>query len=159
MKTPTLSPQQAADRAGVSRKAIMDAIKADKVRAWKSNESGRWEVVAASLQTWAEARTTRRAVTYDDTTSKEVAGGTDELVSLRAERDEAKIEARLAAKDVERLTVQLDREREALSREQDTVADLRRRLDKAEEQVRALTPLPKQDGILSRIKSAWTGKA
>ena len=159
MKDTTLSPQQAADRAGVSRKAIMDAIKADKVRAWKSNESGRWEVVAASLQAWAEARTTRRAVTYDDTTSKEVAGGADELVSLRAERDEARIEARLAAKDVERLTVQLDREREALSREQDTVADLRRRLDKAEEQIHALTPLPKKEGVLERIKSAWIAKA
>lgn len=153
-----LSPQQAADRAGVSRKAIMDAIKAEKIRAWKSNESGRWEVVPESLQTWIEARTTRGAVTLDVTNPSSVAVEQDEVVKLRAERDEAILEARLAAKDVQRLTVLLDREREAVAHEQDAVADLRRRLDGADERVRALTPLPKQTGLLGRLREALMGR-
>lgn len=153
----TLSPQQAADRAGVSRKAIMDAIKADKVRAWKSNENGRWEVVPDSLQAWMEGRTIPRTVTSNGTSVRTVPANADEVAGLQAERDEARIEARLAAKDVESLTAQLNREREVVAREQDTVSDLRRRLDAAEDQVRALTSAGRKAGLLERLKGAFKG--
>ena len=50
-----LSPQKAADRAGVSRKTIMDQIVAGKLPAHRNNQN-RWQIQPEDLERWLEGR-------------------------------------------------------------------------------------------------------
>lgn len=54
-----LSPQKAADRAGVSRKTIMDAITSQKLHAIRDNRN-RWQIAEDDLERWMEGRTDRK---------------------------------------------------------------------------------------------------
>lgn len=57
MSTPTprpLSPEAAAQLAGVSRRTIMRALKAQEIKALRDNH-GRWRIDAQSFENWADA--------------------------------------------------------------------------------------------------------
>ena len=54
-----LTPQKAANKAGVSRKTIMDAIAAGKITAKRDNRN-RWQIDDADLQRWMDAREPRQ---------------------------------------------------------------------------------------------------
>lgn len=53
-----LTPQKAADKAGVSRKTIMDAITAGKINAKRDNRN-RWQIEEPDLQRWMDSREIR----------------------------------------------------------------------------------------------------
>lgn len=69
-----LSPQKAADRAGVSRKTIMDQIHAGKLNATRNNHN-RWQIAPEDLDTWLSDRAPVKKTesitdTYSDTLKK-----------------------------------------------------------------------------------------
>lgn len=55
MTVTTLSPQQAADRASVSRGTIMNAIKDKSLTAFRDNRN-RWQITADNLSEWMTGR-------------------------------------------------------------------------------------------------------
>ena len=64
-----LTPQKAADVAGVSRKTIMDAVNAHYLHAVRNNR-GHWQISETDLQAWMDGRETKAPTTKtDDTTS------------------------------------------------------------------------------------------
>lgn len=135
MTTTTLSPEQAATRAGCSRSSIRRALASGELRAIRDN-IGCWRIEGATLDDWASLRRPpghQRPTTA--TTSPEATTEAGETTSLRAERDGARIE--VAGLRVE-------------------VAQLRERLDEARADrdrwhTIAVTPRP---GVLARLVAA-----
>lgn len=60
-----LSPQKAADKAGVSRATITNAIKSERLRARRGNE-GRWLISPEALEAWMTDRPTVSKSDTDD---------------------------------------------------------------------------------------------
>lgn len=129
-----LTLRQAADECSVSRSTIHRALKSGKMSGSK-DDNGAWSIDPAELMR-AFPRDKHEPAQGDST--GHTGGGADEGAAV------------LAVK-VEMLTDQLERERE-------TVEDLRRRLDKAEERVFALSgPLTAgkpEKGLWGRLRGA-----
>ena len=66
-----LTPQKAADTAGVSRKTIMDAINAHYLHAIKNNR-GHWQIAETDLQAWMDGRETKVTATKPNATTSDV---------------------------------------------------------------------------------------
>ena len=78
-----LSPQKAAERAGVSRKTIMDNIHAGKLKAARNNLN-RWQITPEDLQAWLAYRVpTNKTDTTTDTYSETLKELEKENVSLK----------------------------------------------------------------------------
>ena len=96
-----LSPQKAANQAGVSRKTIMDQIHAQKLNATRNNHN-RWQITEEDLQVWLDSRSnTKKTATLTDTY-------TDTLKELEKENISLKISLEAA----ERLVAELKEDRE-----------------------------------------------
>jgi hypothetical protein len=76
-----MTPQQAADIAGVSRKSIMDAINALKINAKRDNRN-RWQIEDEELRRWMDTRPIRKVA--DSTTEVAVIDSVE--VSVLSER-------------------------------------------------------------------------
>ena len=135
----TLTLRQASDKCGKSRSTVHRALKSGKLSGSR-DEDGTWSIDAAELARvfpWDVHEHGQR----DDTGHG---------------RDETGNSSAVLAVKVEMLEQQLDRER-------DIVEDLRRRLDRAEERVFALSaPLPtrrQQEGpqrrLWERVRGLW----
>lgn len=102
-----LVPQKAADRAGVSRKTIMDAIKTQKLYAIRDN-GNRWQIKEDDLAQWIGDRSGRVVSPPPTNTSVEVSLVTERLVAAEAhaarleallEKQEADFRERLSQRD------------------------------------------------------------
>ena len=135
----TLTLRQAADKCGKSRSTVHRALKSGKLSGSR-DEDGTWSIDAAELA---------RVFPWDVHEHGQRDG-------MGHARDEAGDSSAVLAVKVEMLQQQLERER-------DTVEDLRRRLDRAEERVFALSaPSPTrgqqegpQEGLWERVKGLW----
>ena len=76
-----MTPQQAADIAGVSRKSIMDAINALKINAKRDNRN-RWQIEDEELKRWMDTRPIKKVA--DSTTEVSVISSVE--VSVLSER-------------------------------------------------------------------------
>ena len=65
-----LTPQKAADTAGVSRKTIMDAINAHYLHAIQNNRR-RWQIAETDLQAWMDGREIKVTATKPDATTSD----------------------------------------------------------------------------------------
>lgn len=135
----TLTLRQAADKCGKSRSTIHRALKSGKMSGSRSDE-GTWRIDPAELKRvfpWDGHEHVRRDVTEH---RQDGAGDSSAVLAVK----------------VDMLEQQLERERE-------TVDDLRRRLDKAEDRVLALSapslPTKQQDspqrGLWGRLRGLW----
>jgi len=133
----TLTLRQAADRCGKSRSTVHRALKSGKLSGSR-DEDGTWSIDAAELARvfpWDAHEHGQR-----DVMEQSGDGNGSAVLAVR----------------VEMLEQQLERER-------DTVEDLRRRLDRAEERVFALSaPSPArgrqegpQKGLWERVRGLW----
>lgn len=116
-----LSLRQAAELCGASRSTIHRALQNGKLSGQRT-EDGAWSIDAAELARvfpWDVSGTDQR-----DTVDRGRDGGEDR----GADRERIAVQA-----------VQITMLQQQLEREQETVADLRRRLDRAEDRVLALT--------------------
>lgn len=78
-----LSPQKAAERAGVSRKTIMDNIHAGKIKAARNNLN-RWQIAPEDLEAWLADRVpTNKTDTNTNTYSETLRELEKENVSLK----------------------------------------------------------------------------
>ena len=132
---PMLSPQKAALRVGVSRQTVVNAIKSGKLEGRRNNNNA-WLIAPSDLDRWAEGRNAKHVKSSSPTT--QTLTGTSTATLHQKEVEIARLEERLRASDhkVIDMQVQLDRERQ-------TVDDLRRRLDRAENRLSETHP-PKQ---------------
>lgn len=143
-----LTLRQAAEQCGASRSTIHRALKSGKMSGLRA-EDGAWDIDPAELA---------RVFPWD-------VSGTAKGDEEGQSRDRVGEQEAVLTVKVEMLERQLERERE-------TVDDLRRRLDRAEERVLALTaPLPSaaggepvgaarerpQTGLWGRLKAALKG--
>ena len=129
--------RQAADECGKSRSTIHRALQSGKLSGSR-NDDGSWDIDPSELA---------RVFPWD--TQEHAQRDTAETA-----RDGENSNAQVLAVKVEMLEEQLGRERE-------TVEDLRRRLDKAEERAFALAaPYPKaraEMGLWGRLRALWRG--
>lgn len=99
-----VSPQQAADRAGVSRRTIMVAIEGKSLKAHRNNRN-HWQIAPEDLEAWIDGRGGKPAPAppeVSDTRTEptvEVARLTEQLKS--AEDRIADLEARLEKQDAD----------------------------------------------------------
>jgi molecular chaperone GrpE (heat shock protein) len=100
------SPQKAADIAGVSRTAIMSAIKSGKLLS-KKNNRGHHRIAPEELNRWIEGRGGRRQTESASATDTQTA---TEIAVLREQ-------LKASLKDADNLREQLEREWEQLERE------------------------------------------
>ena len=135
MVVPMLSPQKAALRAGVSRQTVVNAIKSGKLEGRRNNNNA-WLIAPSDLDRWAEGRNAKHVQPSSPTT--QTLTDTSTATLHHKELEIARLEERLRASDhkVIDMQAQLDRERQ-------TVDDLRRRLDRAENRLSETRP-PKQ---------------
>lgn len=134
-----LTLRQAADLCGRSRSTIHRAVESGKLSA-KKDETGAWRVDPAELArvfTWA---------------AHEQQNGQDRTPNEHPSPDAALLSLKVTMLE------------QQLAREQETVQDLRKRLDKAEERLLALTPPPApaepqqpKRGLLGRLAAALKG--
>lgn len=110
-----LTPQEAADMAGVSRPSIMSAIKSGKLVAARANAGNKWQISEEQLQNWMASRTPRKAVekpSISDSYSEELERRNKELQSevdaltVRLEASKALAEERLRTLDVLNRTIE-----------------------------------------------------
>ena len=83
----TLSPQQAADKAGVSRRTIMIAIEKKALHARRDNRN-HWKIEKSDLEEWMEARMKSPTDTTTDIPVEQVSPKTNLMVEnsgLKAE--------------------------------------------------------------------------
>lgn len=141
---PTLSPKQAADRAGVTRRAIMAAIERGKLKAQRNNLNY-WRVDADSLTLWIEGRQDRAAPSVE-TVPGSIAVPTGESISPEAV-EVARLEERLrAAED------QLQAERDRGERDRaDHAKALERHERERAELVELLREAQRPRGLLERL--------
>ena len=114
-----VSPQKAADQAGVSRRTIMVAIENHDLEATRNNRN-HWQIDPADLSKWIEDRDSRinnRHDTYSESISSTISG---EVVALRVAN--ARLEAQLEAAAV-RIT-NLERQLEGRDTDYQTVVSL-----------------------------------
>jgi excisionase family DNA binding protein len=101
LEVSVLSPQKAANQAGVSRKTIMDQIHAQKLNATRNNHN-RWQITEEDLQAWLDSRAnTKKTVTSPDTYA-------DTLKKIEKENVALKVSLEAA----ERLVAELKEDRE-----------------------------------------------
>lgn len=89
-----VSPQKAADRAGVSRRTVMVAIEGFKLKAIRDNRN-RWQIDPDDLSRWIDERDTSHDATTAGSTDTPTDGSSAADVELRIEN--ARLEARLEA--------------------------------------------------------------
>ena len=83
LEVAVLSPQKAAERAGVSRKTVMDQIHAGKLKAERNNLN-RWQIAPDDLEAWLSYRVaTRKTDTTTDTYTETLRQLEKENVSLK----------------------------------------------------------------------------
>lgn len=83
LEVAVLSPQKAAERAGVSRKTIMDQIHAGKLKAARNNLN-RWQIAPEDLEAWLSDRVpARKTDTITDTYTETLRQLEKENVSLK----------------------------------------------------------------------------
>lgn len=117
MSLTTLTPQQAADRAEVSRGTIMNAIKSGHLIAWRDNRN-RWQIDPDELSKWLSDRTdiatdnavspdSQRLAFVDENTIRiavleaELKGKDQRIADLERDRDDWKAQAQeLARRDI-----------------------------------------------------------
>ena len=111
-----LTPQKAADVAGVSRKTVMDAINAHYLHAVRNNR-GHWQITETDLQTWMDGREPKLTATSSSATT------IDKSVEV------AVIQERLVAaeKQTEIYRQQLDQERTEKAKLMDMLTEAQRR--------------------------------
>lgn len=133
-----LSLRQAAELCGASRSTIHRALQSGKLSG-RRTEEGAWSIDAAELARvfpWDVSGTDQR-----DTADR----GRDGDADKGADRERIAVQA-----------IQITMLQQQLEREQATVEDLRRRLDRAEDRVLALTaPLPSAKPEEPRQGSLW----
>ena len=128
--TTGLTLRQAADRCGKSRSTVHRALKNGKLSGSR-DEDGTWSIAPSELARvfpWDVSGSGQ----WDATGRPRESDGTAEDRAESGSISKAETEAAVLAVRVEMLEQQLERER-------DTVEDLRKRLDKAEDRVLALT--------------------
>ena len=100
-----LTPQAAADRAGVGRTTIMRALEADEIKAVRSN-NGRWRITPEAVDDWMSMRPARTVVrespssSTDTDDSQKLVDARIEIAALTAER--SGLQDRLADAHAER---------------------------------------------------------
>lgn len=177
----TLSPREAARIAGCGRTTITRALTSRALPAIRGND-GAWSIRRDDLDRWTADRATpvqdtARSMTetapgpgLDLETSNRLAAAeatvrqmAERIADLKAERDRQAADFQ-AERDW--MLIQAERDRAALEREQETVDDLRKRLDRAEERVLALSapsvqPAPQaaQEWPSERLEAAEPPKA
>lgn len=78
-----LSPQKSAERAGVSRKTVMDQIHSGKLKAARNNLN-RWQIAPEDLEAWLSDRVpARKTDTITDTYTETLRQLEKENVSLK----------------------------------------------------------------------------
>lgn len=173
-----MTPAQAAQKAGTSRWTIMRAINAQQLRATRDNRN-QWRITSEDLAAWQGAHPAHSVHTVQEVDAAHPAQASahlnkalqDEVDSLR--RDLAVVTDQLGreralADDLRGLLAQEQQDR-AQEREtmRETIADLRKSRDRAEERILALVapaaaerpsrvlpglePSRSQRGILSRL--------
>lgn len=103
--TEHLTPQKAAQRAGVGRTTIMRALEREELKAMRDNV-GRWKISSDSLDDWVSMRPVRSDVGLSPSTvpdsdrGQELATAKVEIATLKAQKDG--LEARLSDAHAER---------------------------------------------------------
>jgi excisionase family DNA binding protein len=113
-----LTPQKAAQRAGVGRTTIMRALEREELKAMRDN-AGRWKISSDSLDDWVSMRPVRSDVgqspsaVSDSDHGQELAAAKVEIATLKAQKDG--LEARLSDAHAERdrIAATLDKALEA----------------------------------------------
>lgn len=138
MRTETsLSPAQAARRTGRHKTTITRAVDEGKISAFRDDQGRLWVEPAELFRVFPEISESDAALVQEDedASSRTTSADTANSLYMRDVRTDAQRSARMEA-----LEHELKVEREAIERErrhaQDTIADLRRRLDASEEERR-----------------------
>ena len=129
--------RQAADECGKSRSTIHRALQSGKLSG-NRNDDGSWDIDPSELA---------RVFPWD--------------TQGHAQRDTAETAGDGENSNAQVLAVKVEMLEEQLGRERETVEDLRRRLDKAEERAFALAaPYPREvseTGLRGRLRTLWRG--
>lgn len=101
------TPQEAADRSGVSRKTIMDAIDSKKLNAIRDNRN-RWQIGEDDLKRWMDSRTPRRSkATITTPLTAPSADGTVRIAVLEVEASGLRSQLTKSEEEITRLREQL----------------------------------------------------
>jgi excisionase family DNA binding protein len=163
-----MTPAQAAQKAGTSRWTIMRAINAQQLRATRDNRN-QWRITSEDLAAWQGAHPAHSAHTVQEADAAQAAQPAahldkalqDEVESLRRDlavvRDQLGRE-RALADDLRGLLAQEQQDR-AQEREtmRETIADLRKSRDRAEERVLALATPAAAERLQERPSGVLTG--
>ncbi len=150
------SPSEAAKLAGVNKSTVLRAVRSGKLSASRHTD-GSFTIDASELARVYDLHHLPEAMPRGASAAPPATRGASgsEAAVLRARLEAAEVQA---ARDRE----ERERERETaeaqLARERETVADLRRRLDRAEERVLALTvqpapqPAPEPSAVVEELR-------
>lgn len=108
----SLTPQKAAEIAGVSRPAIMSAIASGKLVARRANSGNKWIIQENDLRDWMHARTTQgklaAAATYTAGQGADTATTAEEIAALKSQLETLRGELSAAKQEVSRLGGRLE---------------------------------------------------